>query len=123
LTLNTDSQSFALACGHVPLNSNMEAPSPAPRSPGAAGHVDTAASNNAGELSAKTMAVPPPTNPKPSVGATGVKPLLKLVASESARTMTGLKPHAPMRKRGMSFKETRRISIKVDENGFRHLNQ
>ncbi|GLE02008.1 hypothetical protein PINS_up010846 [Pythium insidiosum] len=53
----------------------------------------------------------------------GPKPVHKLKASESERNMSGLKPKVTLRKRGMSFRETKRINLAVDDQGRRHLNQ
>lgn len=63
------------------------------------------------------------TNLSSRVASINNRPPAKLVSSESARVMTGLKPHVPLRKRGMSFKETKRINLLVDDQGRRHLNQ
>lgn len=41
----------------------------------------------------------------------------------SERQLTGLKPIVPLRKRGQSFRETRKIITSVDAEGRRHLNQ
>ncbi|TMW56944.1 hypothetical protein Poli38472_002869 [Pythium oligandrum] len=67
-------------------------------------------------LAAETTMTAPAVKPE-------VRPPLKLVASESARSMTGIKPIVPLRKRGKSFRETTKINLSVDAQGARHLNQ
>ncbi|KAJ0411292.1 hypothetical protein ATCC90586_004208 [Pythium insidiosum] len=56
-------------------------------------------------------------------GSAAPKVVHKLKTSESERNVSGLKPKVTLRKRGMSFRETKRISLLVDEHGRRHLNQ
>lgn len=47
----------------------------------------------------------------------------KVVRGGSMRRLSGLRPVVPLRKRGESFRQTRKVSTILDDSGRQHLNQ
>ncbi|DAZ99357.1 TPA: hypothetical protein N0F65_005208 [Lagenidium giganteum] len=78
--------------------------------------------NSAPTSSDAAGAVPPASNedtggPKPNTER------MVLTGGGSERHLTGLRPKVPMRKRGLSFKETRKINTIYDNDGIKQVNQ
>lgn len=79
--------------------------------------------------SATAQALPPATSvfPGPTLMLESATPSIRTgtmnVIGGSERQLSGLKPVVPLRKRGQSFRETKKITTSVDTEGRRHLNQ
>ncbi|KAG3134134.1 hypothetical protein PI126_g18833 [Phytophthora idaei] len=76
---------------------------------------------NSEPLAARKVESGPPSDPPALVV---VKPMITPTRAFSVdKQLTGMKPIVPLRKRGQSFRETKKMITTVDSDGRRHLNQ
>ncbi|KAJ8525240.1 hypothetical protein ON010_g15875 [Phytophthora cinnamomi] len=105
----------------------IEPPMPAPVVENPTDTISVNATETSSAPAANTQTEPGPSPDPPALVV--VKPVIApsrasmVQQSSTDRQLTGMKPIVPLRKRGQSFRETKKVVTTVDADGRRHLNQ